>query len=80
MYRTTREAAALVPCTLHQLAGAIRNGKLSPAPPKTASGDYIWTDSDIARARAALAVDRRRGRRVERMVPVQSFTVEVVGG
>lgn len=57
----TRSAALAIGATVAQLRGAISNGKLDP-PEKDASGDYLWTDEDLDRARAALAVDRRRKR------------------
>jgi hypothetical protein len=37
----------------------IRDGRME-APPKDTSGHYLWSESDIERARAALKVDRRR--------------------
>jgi hypothetical protein len=39
----------------------IRSRKI-PAPSKDTSGDYIWTEGDLARARLALQIDRRRTR------------------
>jgi hypothetical protein len=42
------------------LFGHIRRGKISPLPAKDSSGDFIWSPSDIERARVALATDRRR--------------------
>ena len=57
--KTTTEAARLVGTTPNNLLAAIRNGRLA-APAKNASGAYWWTDADVERARAALAIDRRR--------------------
>jgi hypothetical protein len=31
-----------------------------PAPAKAGSGDYLWTDADVQRARQALTMDRRK--------------------
>ena len=60
----TKSAAARLGATVEQLLACIYHGKLAP-PGKDESGDYIWFDSDIERARAALAVDRRRKRPIE---------------
>ena len=38
---------------------ALRNGHI-PAPPKDESGDYVWTDADIERAREALALRQQK--------------------
>ena len=59
----TREALTVLradfPClTYPGLMSAIRNDKIPP-PGKDISGDFVWTDEDIGRARAALACDRR---------------------
>jgi hypothetical protein len=43
----------------HRLFSLLRAGKLSP-PRKDGSGDYVWVEADIGRAREALTVDRRR--------------------
>jgi hypothetical protein len=59
--QNTRSIALLAGCTVAQIFGALYAGKLVP-PPKTASGEYAWCDEDVARIRAALAVDRRRRR------------------
>jgi hypothetical protein len=59
MTRVSIEVAAelgIPPGTLQQL---IRSGRLRP-PAKDASGRYCWTPGDVAAARAALSVDRRR--------------------
>jgi hypothetical protein len=48
--------------TYTHLHALIRAGKV-PRPERDVSGDYWWSESDIANARAALAMPHRRGRR-----------------
>jgi hypothetical protein len=43
----------------YSLVGLFRSGKCDP-PQKDASGDFVWTEADIERARAALRIDLRR--------------------
>jgi hypothetical protein len=45
--------------TYHRLMGLIRFAKIDP-PARDSSGDYLWNEQDIERARQALQVDRRR--------------------
>jgi hypothetical protein len=45
----------VVPVSLVQ---AIRNGRFAP-PKKNEGGRYVWTEADLERALAGLAVDRR---------------------
>ena len=59
-YRKTPVAARELGITYHRLIGLIRFGKLDPVPARDSSGDYIWSDTDLERARRALAVDLRR--------------------
>ncbi len=61
-YRKTTVAARELGATYSQLHNLIRNGKLVP-PPKDTSGDLIWGDEDIERARQALATRRPRRRK-----------------
>jgi hypothetical protein len=49
----TPAAADLVPTSYHRLISLVRFRKI-PAPEKDTSGDYSWTEEDIARARKAL--------------------------
>jgi len=44
--------------TYHQLIGLIRFNKIDP-PARDSSGDYVWTDADMERARRALAKIRQ---------------------
>ena len=37
-----------------RLIGLLRSGRLAP-PAKDTSGDFLWSDTDMARAREALA-------------------------
>ena len=56
----TREAVAALSTTYHKLVSLVRFDKLNPPPQKDISGDFIWSEADLERARAALKVDRRR--------------------
>lgn len=58
-YRKTPVAARELGTTYHRLIGLIRFSKMVP-PERDSSGDYVWTDDDMARARQALAIDHRR--------------------
>ena len=58
-YRKTPVAARELGETYHRLMGLIRFNKIKP-PERDSSGDYVWTDEDLARAREALQVGRRR--------------------
>jgi hypothetical protein len=42
----------------HRLIGLMRYGKIEP-PERDSSGDYLWTDEDLARARHALTSNHR---------------------
>ena len=55
----TPVAAQVLGITYHRLVSLLRSGKLPP-PRKDSSGDYVWTDGDLAAARKALAAGRRR--------------------
>jgi hypothetical protein len=59
MPRKTPAAARELGVTVYRLHSLIRGGKLPP-PQKDTSGDFIWTDADVDRARRALTLDRRR--------------------
>jgi len=56
-YRKTPAAAGELKTTYHRLYGLIRFGKIQ-TPETDSSGDYVWTDEDINRARQALRADR----------------------
>jgi hypothetical protein len=56
----TPVAARMIGATLPQLRAAITNGKLAPPERRDESGHFLWDTEDLERARAALAVDRRR--------------------
>ncbi len=55
----TVEVCQLLRVNYFRLAAALRAGKFSP-PKKDCSGDFQWSEQDIAAARAALATDLRR--------------------
>jgi hypothetical protein len=57
----TRSAARAIGATAPQIMSAIYSGKLLP-PGKDESGDYQWFPHDLERAKAALAIDRRKHR------------------
>jgi hypothetical protein len=60
--RKTPVAAKELNVSYHQLIGLVRFGKLDPPPGRDSSGDYLWSDEDLARAREAFAsVGRRKG-------------------
>jgi hypothetical protein len=54
----TRQVCAEAPVSYSTLTGLLRSGRLA-APPKDASGDFVWTTEDLPRIRAALRLDRR---------------------
>jgi hypothetical protein len=58
-YRKTPIAARELAVSYHQLIGLIRFAKIDP-PGRDSSGDYIWTDADLKRAREALQAGHRR--------------------
>jgi hypothetical protein len=57
--RKTAVAVRELGTTYHRLMGLIRFGKIEP-PQRDSSGDYLWSDADLSRAREALKVDLRR--------------------
>lgn len=57
--RKTPIAAAELGVTYHRLMGLVRFAKIA-APTRDSSGDYLWTDADLERARQALANLRQR--------------------
>jgi hypothetical protein len=59
-FRKTPMAARELGITYCQLIGLLRYGKITP-PQRDSSGDFVWQDADLARARKAL--DARRHRR-----------------
>jgi DNA-binding transcriptional MerR regulator len=58
--KKTAEVADQLNVPYHRLAYLIRT-RLVPSPAKDASGDLIWSESDVRNAREALAKRRRRG-------------------
>jgi hypothetical protein len=57
--RTTRDAARELGVTYNRLINLLRFDKMVP-PGRHSSGDYFWTDTDLARARKALQGVRGR--------------------
>jgi hypothetical protein len=57
MPHKTPRAADLLGCTYHQLIGLVRFRNIIPSA-RDSSGDYVWTDADLDRARQALAKGR----------------------
>jgi hypothetical protein len=55
----TRRAASLLGIAESHLHYLLRAKKIPP-PARDDSGDFVWTDADLERARAALRIDRRR--------------------
>ena len=58
-YRKTPAAARELGISYTNLIGLMRYGKLEP-PERDSSGDYVWTDADMDRARRALELMHRR--------------------
>jgi hypothetical protein len=58
-FLNTRAAARLLGRNANALHYLIQNDYLAE-PQKDASGNYLWFPEDIERARAALAIDRRK--------------------
>jgi hypothetical protein len=82
-YLKTPAAADQLGITYHRLIGLIRFRKII-RPERDSSGDYLWADADLERARQALAVMhapkpaaargslRRRIARLEQNVPARA--------
>jgi DNA-binding transcriptional MerR regulator len=58
-YLKTPVAARQLGITYHRLMGLIRFGKINP-PARDSSGDYLWSDTDLERARLALTAGRSK--------------------
>jgi hypothetical protein len=56
-FRKTPAAAVELGVPYWRLIGLLRYGKITP-PTRDTSGDYLWSDEDMSRARQALAVSR----------------------
>jgi hypothetical protein len=59
VYLKTTRAAEHLCLKAKTLLALIRHRRIL-APEKDSSGDYVWSPRDLARARAALRIDRRR--------------------
>ncbi len=59
MYRKSRQVTELLGISYWKLVSMLRSGKL-PQPQKDASGDLILSSRDVANARKALGIDRRK--------------------
>jgi hypothetical protein len=57
-FRKTTVAVRELGTTYHKLIGLLRFNKI-PAPLRDSSGDYLWSDEDLERARHALAARRK---------------------
>jgi hypothetical protein len=57
-FRKTPVAARELGISYHQLIGLLRYDKIDP-PARDSSGDYLWADADIERAKAAIRAMRR---------------------
>jgi hypothetical protein len=56
--RKTPIAARELGVSYHRLINLVRFAKIEP-PLRDTSGDYLWSDDDLSRARAALTAMRR---------------------
>lgn len=57
-WKSTKQAAAEIPCEVYSLNYQIRLGRVRPSF-KCATGRWWWSDEAIEAARAVLANDRR---------------------
>jgi hypothetical protein len=57
-FRKSPVAARELGISYHQLVGLTRYGKITP-PARDSSGDFVWGDADLERARLDLAKMRR---------------------
>jgi hypothetical protein len=64
LLRKTPAAADELGWTYHQLISLIRFRHMDP-PARDSSGDYVWTDDDLRRAREARHARQRRRERKE---------------
>jgi hypothetical protein len=58
-YRKTPVAARELGVPYWCLIGLLRYGKIDP-PARDSSGDYLWSDDDLARARQVIEERRRK--------------------
>ena len=58
-YVKTPVAALRLGTRYSRLMSLVRHHKIA-APAKDSSGDYVWTDADVAAAREVLAANARR--------------------
>jgi hypothetical protein len=58
------QVAKLIGCSYTHLMDLIRRDRVQPLPQKDCSGDYAWSDADVARARAAFESSRLRRKAV----------------
>jgi hypothetical protein len=58
-YMKSRDVADLLGCPYYRLTDLLRSRKI-PRPQKDSSGDYVWVDQDVTRARQALQECRQR--------------------
>jgi hypothetical protein len=56
-FRKTPVAARMLGISFSRLHSLIRSGKIA-APQKDTSGDFLWSDEDLASARKTLAASR----------------------
>jgi hypothetical protein len=61
MYQKSRDVADHLGISYYELFELLRGQHLTP-PAKDSSGDYIWTEEDLERARLALAGRRHKPR------------------
>jgi hypothetical protein len=61
MHRKSRDVADHLGISYYALFEMLRGQHLKP-PEKDSSGDYVWTDADVERARQALVIRRRKPR------------------
>lgn len=59
MGMSTRQAGQRLGKTGFYMRSLIDSGRI-PAPPKDATGNFVWSEQDLENARKAITIDRRR--------------------
>jgi hypothetical protein len=59
LFKTT-EVTRILGAGPWEVVGLLRYDRLLPKPEKDSSGDYLWTEADVERARQALRAHRAR--------------------
>lgn len=60
MFLKTPKAAEALGVSYHRVINLVRFKKIDPLPQRDSSGDLLWTDADLDRARMVLGVHKQR--------------------